>query len=143
MYQIDAYMQKRNYCCIKFQLKCEGLWTVVILTNVDCATDIYLLDVSFFNLLINYSVELNWYFTTATTFYFMNFFSYVKHLPKIWPLKKPQVKVKSRSKVISAFVFYLWLHLWQTVRIAANFLHNSLLSKNTRFSRCAKFSFSQ
>ena len=97
----------------------------------------------FFYLLINYSVELNGNFTTATTFYFMNFFSYVKHLPKIWPLKKPQVKVKSRSKVIRAFVFFLWRHLWQTVRIAANFLHNSSLSKNTRFSRCAKFSFSQ
>ena len=31
------------------------------------------------------------------------------------------------------FVFYLWRHLWQTFRTAANFLYNSSFSRNTRF----------
>ena len=68
-------------------------------------------------------------------------FCWVKHLPKIWLLKKKtQFKVKSRSKVMSVFVFYLWHHLWQTFRTASNFLYNSSLSRNTRFLKYrAKF----
>ena len=54
--------------------------------------------------------------------------------------KKTQFKVKSRSKVMSVFVFYLWHHLWQTFRTASNFLYNSSLSRNTRFLKYrAKF----
>ena len=54
-------------------------------------------------------------------------------LPKIWLLKRNAVKVKSISKVMPGFVFYLWRNLWQTFRTAANFLYNSSLSRNTKF----------
>ena len=47
--------------------------------------------------------------------------------------QKLQVKVKSRSKVVPVFVFYLWRHLWQTFRIAAKFLYNSSLNRSKRF----------
>ena len=46
--------------------------------------------------------------------------------------KKPQVKVKSRSKAMPVFVFYLLCHLLQTCRTAANFLYNSSLKENVR-----------
>ena len=48
-------------------------------------------------------------------------------------LKKLLIKVRSRPKFMPVFVFYLWRPLWQTCRTAANFLHNSSLSRNTRF----------
>ena len=56
-------------------------------------------------------------------------FFFLKHLPKTCP----HVKVKSRSKVMPVLVFYLWRHLWQTFQTVANLLHNSCLSRNTRF----------
>ena len=72
------------------------------------------------------------YCIPATASYFMKFY-FVKWstFQKYGFLNKPQVK--SGSKVMPVFVFYLWHHLWQTFRTAANFLYNSSLSRNTRF----------
>lgn len=43
-----------------------------------------------------------------------------------------QKKLKVKVKFMSAFVFYLWLHLRQAFRTATNFLYNTSLSRNTR-----------
>ena len=69
------------------------------------------------------------YCTPARTSYFMKFYEL---LYKNITLKKPKAKVKSRSKVMPVLVFYLWHHLWQTIRTVADFLYNSSLSRNTR-----------
>ena len=46
--------------------------------------------------------------------------------------KNPQVKNTSRSEIMLGFVFSLWCHLCQTIKIGANFLCNSLLYRNKR-----------
>ena len=70
---------------------------------------------------------LKWFLNTAATFCVMKF-SFVKWsiFKKYDFLKKLQFKVGSTSKHMSVFVFYLWRHLWQTFRTAANFLYNFL-----------------
>ena len=69
-------------------------------------------------------VSLKQYCTSATTSYFVKFFL------KRWWLSKKNLKVK--VKFMSAFVFYLWLHLRQAFRTVTNFLYNTSLSRNTR-----------
>ena len=75
------------------------------------------------------SVEsfLKWFLNPAATSCAMKF-CFVKWsiFKKYDFLKKLQVKVRSTSKRMSVFVFYLWRHLWQTFRTAANFLYNFL-----------------
>ena len=60
------------------------------------------------------------------------YFFQLKHLQKIWLLKKPQDKITFRSKFMAAFVFSLWRHIWQTIKIGTNFLYNSILHRNKR-----------
>ena len=64
-------------------------------------------------------------------FYEINFLSETS--PKNITLKKTQVKIKSRSKVMPVSVFYLWRYLWQTFRISTNFMYNSSLGRSTKF----------
>ena len=75
------------------------------------------------------SVEsfLKWFLNPAATSCAMKF-CFVKWsiFKKYDFLKQLQVKVRSTSKRMSVFVFYLWRHLWQTFRTAANFLYNFL-----------------
>ena len=70
---------------------------------------------------------------TAALLKLWNFIFLSKTPSKNINFKKTHFKVKSRSKAMTVFVFYLWRHLWQTFRTAANFLYNSLLSRNTTF----------
>ena len=75
-----------------------------------------------------------WYCTPAATSYFMKFYFVKWNTFEKYDLKKsPQVKVKSRSKVMRVFEFYWWRHLWQTFRTVANFLQNFSISRNTSF----------
>ena len=73
------------------------------------------------------------YCTPATKSYFMKFNFLSETSPKNITLKKTQVKIKSRSKVMPVSVFYLWRYLWQTFRISTNFMYNSSLGRSTKF----------
>ena len=44
-------------------------------------------------------------------------------------LKKSQVRVKSRSKFMPVFLFYLWLHLRQTFRTARSLISGQVFSQ--------------
>ena len=57
-------------------------------------------------------------------------FFQLKHIQKIWLKKKPQAKITSKSKALRVSAFSLWYHLWQLIKIGANFLCNSLLHRN-------------
>ena len=46
--------------------------------------------------------------------------------------KTPQIKITSKSKVMPVFVFWLWHHLSQTIKIGANLLCHFLSHRNTR-----------
>ena len=40
-----------------------------------------------------------------------------KHHKKLWLFKKMQVKITPKSKVMLVFVFSLWHHIWQNIKI--------------------------
>ena len=73
---------------------------------------------------------LKWYCTPEEA---CNFVFSTETPTKNMTFKKTlQVKITSKSKVIPAIVFWLWRRLWQTIKIAANFLSHFLLHRNKR-----------
>ena len=121
---------EKIYCLIFFQLYLSGL---------TCRVEILFTNIfkNNFRQLLNCKITsqniLKRYWSAATTSYFMKFYFDKWNTSQKYDFwEKVRVKVKSRSKVMSVFVFYMWLHLWQTFE-TANFLYYSTLSRNTRF----------